>query len=128
MTVEELNHVSGQIVDAAMEVHSHLGPGLLESSYQACLSHELRNRGFAVRCQIPLPLVYKGVQLALGYRIDMIVEDAVVVETKSVEKLLPVHEAQLLSYLRLSNKRIGLLLNFKTARLKDGITRMVNDL
>ena len=128
MNPDQLNWISGQVVDAAMEVHSHLGPGLLESAYQGCLSHELRARGLTVRCQLELPLVYKGVRLDLGYRIDMIVNEAVVVETKSVERLLPVHEAQLLSYLRLSNKRLGLLLNFKTAHLREGIKRMVNQL
>lgn len=126
MTVAQLNQISGQIVDAAIEVHSHLGPGLLESSYQTCLTHELRIRGFTVRCQLSLPLVYKGVKLDLGYRIDMLVANAVVVEIKSVEKLLPVHEAQLLSYLKLSERRVGLILNFKTALLKEGIKRMVN--
>jgi GxxExxY protein len=89
VTVDQLNRISGQIVDAAMEVHSELGPGLLESAYQACLSYELRARGFGVHCQLQLPLVYKEVQLDLGYRIDMLVDNAVVVETKSVEKLLP---------------------------------------
>lgn len=127
-SVNELNAITGQIVDAAIEVHSQLGPGLLESAYQSCLTHELRTRGYKVSCQLQLPLNYKGIQLDLGYRIDMMVEEAVVVETKSVEKLLPVHEAQLLSYLRLSDKRLGLLLNFKTAQLRDGIRRMVNNL
>jgi len=128
VTCQELNRISGAIIDAAVEVHLHLGPGLLESAYQSCLLHELRIRRFAVRSQLQLPLVYKGVQLDLGYRIDLLVEDAVVIETKCVEKILPVHEAQLLSYMRLSNKRLGLILNFKTARLKDGIKRMVNNL
>jgi GxxExxY protein len=126
VTPEQLNQISGQVVDAALEVHSHLGPGLLESSYQACLTHELTIRGHEVRCQIPLPLIYKGVKLDLGYRIDMLVNNAVIVEIKSIEKLLPVHEAQLLSYLRLSDKRLGLILNFKSALMKEGIKRMVN--
>ena len=128
MTAEQLNQISGQIVDAAIEVHVQLGPGLLESGYQACLSHELQVRGYTVRCQVPLPRIYKAVKLDVGYRLDMLVEDAVVVETKSVDRLLPVHEAQLLSYLRLSRKRVGLLLNFKTARMREGIKRMVNGL
>ena len=128
MTLQQLNRISGAIVDAGIEVHLHLGPGLLESAYQSCLLHELRIRGFSVQSQIQLPLIYKGVQLDLGYRIDLLVDNAVVIETKCVEKILPVHEAQLLSYLRLSNKRIGLILNFKTARLRDGIKRMVNNL
>ena len=105
-----------------------MGPGLLESAYQACLIHELRSRGFTVVSQLHLPLTYKGIQLDLGYRIDMLINDAVVVETKVVEKLIPVHEAQLLSYLRLSKKKLGLILNFKTAKMKDGIKRMVNRL
>ena len=128
MNQEELNRISGQVIDSAIEVHSHLGPGLLESAYQACLTQELRTRGLAVRCQLHLPLLYKGMRLDLGYRLDMLIDEAVVVETKSVEKLLPVHEAQLLSYLKLSNKRLGLILNFKTALMKDGIKRMVNRL
>ena len=123
-----MNRISGHVVDAAMEVHSALGPGLLESSYQACLAHELGARGFVVRSQLALPIIYKGVRLETGYRLDMLIEDAVIVELKAIDKLLPIHEAQLLSYLKLSGKRIGLIINFNTVHLKEGIRRLVNRL
>ena len=123
-----INEVSGQIVDAAIKVHSTLGPGLLESAYQVCLAHELRKRGLLVRTDVPMPVVYDGFELDLAYRIDMLVEESVVVETKAIAKIQPVHEAQLLSQLKLSNHRVGLLINFHVARLKDGIVRMVNGL
>ena len=110
-----------------MKVHSVLGPGLLESAYNACLSHELRKRGFHVDTQLGLPVVYEGEKLDLGYRIDLLVEKLVIVEVKCVESIHPVHEAQLLSYLRLSKKNVGLLINFHVAHLKDGIKRMVNN-
>lgn len=109
-----------------MKVHSLLGPGLLESAYQACLFHELINQDFHVLAQIGLPVIYEGERIELGYRIDLLVEDLVVVELKCVEAIHPVHEAQLLSYLRLSGKQVGLLINFHVARLKDGIRRMVD--
>jgi len=124
----EINEISGQIVDAAMKVHSALGPGLLESAYEACLLYELHKRGLKAANQVPLPVVYESVRLDVGYRIDLLVEDAVVVELKSVEELLPIHQAQLLSYLKLSGKKVGLLINFNTVHLRDGITRMVNKL
>ncbi len=121
-----VNQVSGAVVNAAMKVHSLLGPGLLESAYQACLAHELRKRGFHVATQVCLPVVYDGEKLELGYRIGLLVEDLVIVEVKCVDAIHPVHEAQLLSYLRLSGKNVGLLINFHVARLKDGIKRMVD--
>ncbi|MCS6883597.1 MAG: GxxExxY protein [Oscillochloridaceae bacterium] len=124
----ELNHISGQIVDAAMKVHTALGPGLLESAYEACLAHELRKRGLKVLTQVALPVVYDGIELDAGYRLDLLVADAIIVELKAVEKVLPVHEAQLLSYLKLSGCKIGLLINFHVPKLKDGIKRMVNGL
>jgi GxxExxY protein len=108
-----------------MKVHAVLGPGLLESAYQACLAHELRIRGFNVATQVGLPVVYEGERLELGYRIDLLVENLVVVEIKCVEAIHPVHQAQLLSYMRLSGKHVGLLINFYVAQLKDGIKRMV---
>jgi GxxExxY protein len=111
-----------------MEVHSALGPGLLESAYEACLIYELRCRGCEVSAQHPLPLVYKGIRIDVSYRIDLLVENAVVVELKAVDKMLPLHEAQLLSYLKLSNRKLGLLINFQVAHLRDGIKRMVNNL
>jgi GxxExxY protein len=123
----DVNYCSGQVVDAAMKVHSALGPGLLESAYQACLAHELRKRGLTVRAQLPVPIIYDGVQIELGYRIDLVVEDAVVVELKAVSNVLPIHEAQLLSHLKLSGHRVGLLINFHVQHLKDGIKRMVNN-
>jgi GxxExxY protein len=127
MNIDEINVRSGQVVDAAMRVHSALGPGLLESAYEACLAHELRKRGPRVQVQFPLPLVYDGVRIELGYRVDLLVDDVVVVELKAVAKLLPIHEAQLLSYLKLSKRRVGLLINFHSLHLKDGIKRMLND-
>ncbi len=124
----ELNDISAAIVDAAMKVHSRLGSGLLESVYEVCLRRELEKRGLKVLAQVGLPVVYEGETLEVGYRVDLLVEDQVIVELKSVERLCEAHEAQLLTYLRLSNKRLGLLLNFGAAHLKDGIKRMVNNL
>lgn len=121
-----VNRISGAIVDAAVKVHSRLGPGLLESAYQGCLAHELRRCGFRVETQVGLPIVYEGEKLELGYRIDLLVEDQVVVEIKCAEAIHPIHRAQLLSYLRLSGKRVGLLINFHVVRLKDGIQRLVD--
>ena len=122
----ETNTISGIVVDAAMKVHSRLGPGLLESAYQACLAYELHKRGLKVLTQVELPVTYDEVRLDIGYRVDLLVEDCVLVELKVVRKLLPVHEAQLLSYLKLSGYWAGLLINFHVARLKDGIRRMVS--
>ena len=121
-----INDVSGEVVDAAMRVHSALGPGLLESAYHACLAYELRKRGLKVLAQVELPVTYDRIKIDLGYRVDLLVEDSVVVELKTVSKMLPVHEAQLLSYLKLGDYRAGLLINFHVARLRDGIKRMVN--
>ena len=128
MNVNEINVRSGQVVDAAMRVHSALGPGLLESAYEACLAYELRKRGRRVLAQVPLAVVYEGVRIELGYRVDLLVDDAVVVELKAMGKVLPVHEAQLLSYLRMSDYPVGLLINFHELHLKDGIKRLVNKL
>jgi GxxExxY protein len=124
----DINAISGEIIDAAMKVHSVLGPGLLESTYLACLAHELRSRSLVVAMQVPLPILYDGVCIRLGYRIDLLVENAVVVELKVATKLHPIHAAQLLSYLRLSNKKLGLLINFHVLHLKNGIKRLVNNL
>ena len=123
MTIDD---ISGQIVDSAIRVHSALGPGLLENAYRACLANELRKRGLAVRTEVPVPLTYDGVELDVAYRIDLLVAEAVVVETKAIARLLPIHEAQLLSHLKLSDRRVGLLINFHILHLKDGIKRMVN--
>lgn len=114
-----------KIIGLAIEIHRHLGPGLLESSYEQCLCYELKNADMEFVRQLPLPLTYKGVKLDCGYRLDLVVANRVVVEVKSVERLLPIHEAQLITYLRLSQIPTGLLLNFHTPVLKDGIRRLV---
>ncbi len=119
------NEISGEVIDAAMKIHSALGPGLLESGYAACLKHELIKRGLKVACEVPLPVIYDGVRLDAGYRLDLVVEDTVVVELKAIEALAPIHQAQIISYLKLSGKPIGLLINFHTLHLKDGIKRFV---
>lgn len=124
--MKEVNEVTKAIIGAAIDIHRALGPGLLESTYEACLEYELLQRGLQVERQKPLPVVYRDVRLDCGYRVDLLVEDSVIVEVKSVERLLPIHEAQLLSYLRLSGHRIGLLMNFNTKVLKDGIRRFVD--
>ena len=121
-----VNQVSGAIVSSAMHVHSILGPGLLESAYQGCLAHELKKRGFEVASQVGLPVVFDGEKIELGYRIDLVVEDLVIVEVKSVEAIHPVHHAQLLSYMRLSGISVGLLINFYVLHLREGIKRMVD--
>jgi GxxExxY protein len=119
------NEISGEIVDAAMKVHSALGPGLLESAYTTCLRHELIKRGFNVKSEVPVPIVYDGVRLEAGYKLDLLVEDTVVVELKAIEALGPIHQAQIISYLKLARKPIGLLINFHSLHLKDGIKRFV---
>ena len=121
-----VNRITGAVITAVMKVHSHLGPGLLESAYEACLAHELRKLGLGVAQQVGLPVIYDGERIELGYRIDLVVEGLVVVEIKCVEAINPVHQAQLLSYIRLSGRRIGLLINFHVAHLRDGIKRMVD--
>src|SRR3954453_6544243 len=123
MLIEE--ELTGTIMGAAIAVHTGLGAGLLESAYEACLCHELLKRGLSFRRQVELPVVYDGICIECGYRIDLLVEDKVIIEVKSVEKLMPVHEAQLMTYLKLSGKRIGLLINFNVKFLKDGIVRRV---
>jgi GxxExxY protein len=128
LAVADINRVSAVIIDCSMTVHTHLGPGLLESAYHACLLHELRSRGLRVDSHVSLPIVYKDVSIDVGYRLDLVVEDEIIVELKSVERVHPVHEAQLLSYLKLSKRRLGLLINFNVLHLKDGITRLVNGL
>lgn len=122
------NELSGQIVDAAIKVHTALGPGLLESAYEACLLFELHKRGIKATSQVELPIQYEAVVIDVGYRLDILVEESVIVELKSVDKVMPIHRAQLLSYLKLSDKRLGLLLNFNVVLMKDGIERIVNNL
>ena len=123
-----LNELSGAIIAAAMRVHSALGPGLLESAYEACLAYELRQRGLGVQTQVAVSLIYGTSHIEVAYRIDILVEEAVIVELKTVASLLPIHEAQLLTHLRLSNHRLGLLLNFYVTHMRDGIKRIVNGL
>ena len=119
-------NVSHAVITAAMKVHTDLGPGLLESTYLACLQHELAKAGFRSESQVGLPVYYDGVKLDLGYRIDLLVEGLVIVELKSVDAIAPVHQAQVLSYLKLSGKSLGLLINFNVVHLKDGIRRFLN--
>ena len=123
---EELNRITQNIIGAAIEVHKNLGPGLLESAYEACLVYELLKLGIQVEQQKPLPLEYKQVTLDCGYRLDILVEGNVVVDVKSVDALLPIHEAQLLSYLKLTGCKVGLLINFNVKVLTNGIIRKVN--
>ena len=127
MEQERLNCITQKIIGAAINVHRALGPGLLESAHEACLAFELIQNGLRVEQQKPLPLVYREVKLDCGYRLDLLVEGGVIVEIKSVDGLLPIHEAQLLSYLRLSSCKVGLLINFNVKVLKNGIRRLVND-
>jgi GxxExxY protein len=124
---ERLDHITDSIIGDAIKVHRALGPGLLESAYEACLAFELVEHGLRIECQKALPVVYRDVKLDCGYRLDILVEDAVVVEIKVVDHVAPIHRAQLLSYLRLSECKVGLLINFNVKVLKSGIVRMVND-
>jgi len=121
-----INEISNIVIGKAIEVHKHLGPGLLESAYQECLYYELLQSGLKVQKEKPMPIVYKEIKLDHGYRIDILVEDKVVVEIKTVEYLNNVHFAQVLTYLRLGNYKLGLLLNFHVTKLKDGIKRIIN--
>jgi GxxExxY protein len=125
---EEIELVAMQLVDSMLAVHRELGPGLLESTYQACLAYELRERGIEVRCEVELPVKYKGLEIEAGYRIDMLVADCIVIENKSVQALVPIHEAQLLTYMKLSGCRLGFLVNWNVPLIKDGIKRIVNKL
>ena len=122
---DELNLISGQIVDSAFRVHTGLGPGLLESVYQACMVHHLRMRGLKVETQVMLPVHFEGLRVDSGLRLDLLVEGSVIVELKAVTTMHPIFEAQLYTYLKLSGRRIGLLINFNVERIKSGITRIV---
>ncbi len=124
----EVEGIAKQIVDTAIEVHRALGPGLLESAHQYCLAYELRKRGLQVQCEVVLPIRYDGQEIDAGYRIDMLVEDCIIIENKTVDQILPIHQAQLLTYLKLRNCRLGFLLNWHVPLLKHGIKRMVNNL
>ena len=122
---DAVNETSGFVVDAAFQVHKTLGPGLLESVYEECLLYELANRGLDVRRQVQVPLIYKELQFDCGFRIDLLVSDEVVVEIKAVDAVLPVHLAQILTYLKITEKRVGLLINFNKTKIKNGIHRFV---
>lgn len=122
------NEISHRIIGAAIEVHKELGPGLLESSYETCLAYELKQLSFNVKTQIALPVVYKGVKLSAGYRIDILVENNVIIEVKAVDMLADIHTAQLLTYLKLKELKLGLLINFNSVRVIDGVKRVVNNL
>lgn len=124
MTQAELNALGTRVLDAAYKVHTALGPGLLESAYVACLAHELRKAELEVRIEVPVPVIYEGIKMTdIGYRIDILVGNELIVEVKSLETIAPVHIAQLVSYLKLSNRRLGYLLNFNVEHLRDGISR-----
>ena len=124
----DINQLSSKIIGAAIEVHRILGPGLLESAYEECLCHELELCKIKFERQESLPIIYKGKKLDCGYRLDIVIENKIIVELKSIEKIEPIHKAQLLSYLKLSDQKLGLLLNFNVSVMKDGIVRLVNQL
>ncbi len=124
---QKINQITEKVIGCAISVHRVLGPGLLESAYEECLCYEFTQTNLNFVRQVPLPVIYKGVKLDCGYRMDVVVEELVVVEIKAVEKVLPVHEAQLLSYLKLYNKKLGLLLNFHVSVLKNGMKRIANN-
>ena len=124
----DIEEIAKRIVDVATKVHTILGPGLMESTYQKCMEYELNKDGLTVECEVVLPIIYEKIIIDAGYRIDMIVQGSVIVEHKTVEKLLPVHEAQLLTYLKMKKCKLGFLLNWNVPRMKNGIKRMVNNL
>ncbi len=124
----DINKLSSRIIGAAIEVHKALGPGLLESAYEECICHELSIGGLSLERQKPLAVQYKGINLDCGYRLDVVVEDAIILELKSCEKIEPIHKAQLLTYLKLSGIKLGLLLNFNVSLMREGIVRIVNEL
>lgn len=121
----QFEKITNDIIGAAIEVHKHLGPGLLESAYEECLAYELQLKGYKVERQKPVPIIYKEVKLDYGYRIDILVENQIVIELKSIETFAPVHEAQILTYMKFADKEIGLLINFNVTLLKNGIKRYV---
>lgn len=127
-TIRDENAIGKMILDAAFRVHSAVGPGLLEKAYETCLAYELRTAGLNVKTQTALPLVYKGLKIDVACRLDLLVNDLVVIELKSVDALAAIHQAQLISYLKLSKKKLGLLINFNVVHLRDGIKRVVNNL
>ena len=126
--MQHIEEIGRNIVHSAIKVHKALGPGLLESVYQKCLAYELEKAGLKVKCEFPLPVQYETIKIDVGFRADMIVDDAVIIENKTVDKIAPIHEAQLLTYLKLTNLNLGFLLNWNVPLMKDGIKRMVNRL
>lgn len=122
----EVNSITEKIIGCAIKVHRALGPGLLEKTYEVCLAHEIVKEGLVVRRQVELPVIYDGLRLDAGYRIDLLVEERVIVELQTVEQFHPIHEAQLISYLKLSNLKVGLLINFNVTMLKSGVKRLMN--
>jgi GxxExxY protein len=126
--MKDIEEIGRNIVHSAIKVHKALGPGLLESVYQKCLAYELEKAGLKVKCEFPLPVQYETIKIDVGFRADMIVDDAVIIENKTVDKIAPIHEAQLLTYLKLTNLNLGFLLNWNVPLMKDGIKRMVNNL
>ncbi|MFC1817255.1 GxxExxY protein [Thermodesulfobacteriota bacterium] len=124
----DIEYTARQIVHAAVKVHKALGPGVLESVYQKCLAYELEKSGLKVQCELPLPVYYDEIKIDVGFRVDMIVDGAVIIENKTVDKIAPIHEAQLLTYMKLAKSRLGFLLNWNVPLMKDGIKRMVNNL
>lgn len=127
MNLDAINQLTQRIIGAAIEVHREKGPGLLESAYEACFAHELELQNLRISRQVAVPVIYKGLTIESGFRVDLIIEDKVLVELKAVESVLPVHKAQILSYIRETGHPLGLLINFHAPRLVDGITRIVND-
>ncbi|MBK7639768.1 MAG: GxxExxY protein [Chitinophagaceae bacterium] len=127
MNNEELNIISKEILDASIQVHKEMGPGLLESIYELCLINELQTRKLDIQSQISIPLFYKGVELSKDFRIDILVENEIIIEVKAVEVILPVHKAQIISYLKLADKKLGFLINFNVELLKNGFSRFVNN-
>jgi GxxExxY protein len=125
-STNQIDRIAREVVDAAFKVHSSLGPGLLESAYEACLAHELTKRGYRVERQKAQPVIYEGLEIEVGYRLDLLVEDVIIIELKAVEQLAPIHQAQLLTYLKLSSKQLGFLMNFNVPLIKDGIRRIAN--
>ena len=124
----DINQLSSKIIGAAIQVHKALGPGLLESAYEECICHELSSQGLSIERQKPLAINYKGIKLDCGYRLDIVVENTIILELKSCEKIEPIHKAQLLTYLKLSGLNLGLILNFNVPVMRDGIVRIVNEL
>ena len=127
MSNRTLENIGKEVVDSVLKVHKSLGPGLLESAYQACLAYELQKRDLKVDCEVEQPIKYEGKAIKVGYRIDKLVDDCVIIENKVVEKVLPIHKAQILTYMKLRNCKLGYLINWRTQLIKDGITRMIQD-